>query len=511
MASVAENNKRIAKNTVFLYIRMLFIMLVTLFTSRVVLNTLGVEDFGIFNVVGGIVVMMNVVNGAMTVSTQRYLTFELGKKDFEQFNKTFGMCMNIFILLCVLILVLGETVGLWFVNRYLVIPDDRVCAANWVYQFALLSCMCSQIVNPYNATIIAHERMNIYAYIGIIEVILKLAIVYMLLVIPADRLIVYGILTFVSTLVVTLLYRWYCIRTFKETKYRFYWDSKLFKQLASYSGWNLFGSLSGVAKGQGLNILINIFFGPAVNASRGIAYQLYGAVNSFFSSFYTAVRPQITKYYAEGNKADMFKLVFNSSKMSFFLILLISLPLALEAPFIINLWLGQLPEYVVPFVRIIVMISAIDSMSTPLMTAIHATGDNKLYQFVVGMIMIMTLPISYIFLKLGYSPNSVFIVSLVLSIISLFARLAIAHSKLELPFKSYTIQVVLRSLLVAVFAFIPPFLVYYFTETNWGSVIATCIVSVLSCVFFAFYIGLNSSERNTIVGVLQQKFKFFSK
>ena len=505
--SVSENNKRIAKNTVILYIRMFFVMLVSLYTSRVVLNTLGVSDFGIFNVVAGVVTMMQVINGAMTVSTQRYLTFELGKHDMKQFQKTFSMCMTIFVLLCILMLFVGETLGLWFVNTYLVIPEDRIAAANWVYQFALLSCICTLLNNPYNATIIAYEKMDVYAYIGIVEVVLKLAIVYLLLIIPADRLAVYGGLTFLSTLIITLTYRFYCINKFKDTKYIFYWDKELFKQLLSYSGWNLFGSLSGVAKGQGLNILINMFFGPSVNASRGIAYQINSIVSSFFSNFYTAVRPQITKYYAQDNKEEMFKLVLNSSKMAFFLILFISLPIIIEAPMIINVWLGQTPEYVVPFVRIIMIITAIDSMSTPLMTAIHATGNNRLYQLSAGIIMILTLPISYALLKMGLSPVSVFFASLCLSFISLFVRLYLAKRQLDFPFIKYTIEVVLRSFIVAVLSMILPIFIHCSLSESIISTIIVCCMCLLSSLTVTYYIGLSKYERVAVKLLIRRNLK----
>lgn len=503
--STAENNKRIAKNTLILYVRMLFCMIISLYTSRVLLDTLGISDYGIFNVVGGVVVMMNVLNSAMSVSTQRYLTFEIGKSDFEQFRKTFSMCMNIFLCLSGLILVLGETVGLWFINTYLVIPPDRIYAANWVYQFALLSCVCSLLATPYNAAIVSHERMNIYAYVGVAEVLLKLIIVYILVLIPFDRLAFYGVLTFLSSALMTLIYRFYCVRQFKETHFLLYWNKNLFKNLASYSGWNLFGSISGVAKGQGLNVLINIFFGPSVNASRGIAYQVNGVVQSFFTNFYMAVRPQITKYYAQGNKEEMFKLVFNSSKMAFFLILLVSLPLVIEAPVIIKLWLGKMPDYVVIFVRLIIVITAIDSMSTPLMTAIHATGNNRLYQFSVGLIMIMTLPISYVFLKLGYSPVSVFIISLVLSVISMLIRLLITKKQLGIPFRKYILQVVLRSFMVAFLAAILPVWIHMTMPQSWFTTIIVCGACMVCSIISAYLIGLDKKERQAATTFVKSK------
>lgn len=502
-----ENNKRIAKNTIILYIRMIVVMFITLFTSRVILKALGVDDFGIYNVVGSVVTMMAVVNNAMAVSTQRYLTFELGKGDMQQFKKVFSTCMTIYIALAILLLVLAETVGLWFVNTQLVIDPERLFAANVVYQFAILSSICSMIQIPYNAAIISHEKMNAFAYIGIVEAVMKLAIAYVLFISPIDKLSLYGGLTFISSFAIFMTYRIYCVKKFKETHYSFMWDKALTKQLISYSGWNLFGALSGVAKGQGLNILINIYFGPAVNAARGIAYQLNHAITMLFSNFYTAVRPQITKYYAQNNMNEMYNLIYRSSKLSFFLIMICSLPLIIEAPTIIQMWLGQTPDYVVIFVRIIVLISAIDAMSTPLMTAIHATGDIKLYQFTVGIIMIMTLPISWIFLKLGFAADSVFFVSLILSTISLFIRLGIANKKTSLPYWGFIKEVILPSALVSVVAFIPSYTAHKVMEQGILSTIIICCICVISVVAAGYLIGMNSREREAINRIFLKKLR----
>ena len=324
--SVSNNNKRIAKNTLLLYIRMFFIMAVSLFTSRVILKNLGVEDFGIYNVVGGVVAMMGILNSAMSTSTTRYLTFELGKGDKERLKQVFSMCFTIYLLLSLAFLFLAETFGLWFLNTQLTIPENRLEAANWVYQFSVISCINTLLSNPYNAVLIAHEKMSVYAYISIAEVVLKLAVVYMLLIINYDRLVVYGALILIMSLLVTMMYRVYCIRHYKESIYRFYWEKPLFKQLLSYSWWNLFGAAAGIVKGQGLNVLLSMFFNPSVNAARGIAYQINTSITNFFTNFYTAVRPQITKYYAQNDLENMFKLVFRSSKFSFFLIFILSLP-----------------------------------------------------------------------------------------------------------------------------------------------------------------------------------------
>ena len=360
---------------------------------------------------------------------------------------------------------------------------------------------------PYNASIISHEKMNAFAYIGIVEAVMKLTIAYTLFVSPIDKLSLYGGLTFLSSFAIFMTYRTYCLRKFNETRYSFMWDKTLTKQLISYSGWNLFGALSGVAKGQGLNILINIYFGPAVNAARGIAYQLNHAISMLFTNFYTAVRPQITKYYAQKNYNEMYNLVYRSSKLSFFLILVCSLPLIMEAPAIIQLWLGQLPDYVVIFVRIIVIISAVDAMSTPLMTSIHASGDIKLYQFTVGMIMILTLPISWIFLKLGFAPDAVFYISLTLSTISLFIRLAIASKKTGIPFWGFIKAVILPSVVVSIVALIPSYAVQRLIGEGILPTIVVCCMSVVSVLLSAYFIGMNKLERRAISRMFLKKMK----
>lgn len=505
MSDQSSNNKRIAKNTLLLYFRMFFIMAVTLYTSRVVLSALGVEDYGIYNVVGGIVAMMGVLNGAMSVSTQRYLTFELGRGDMVRLKQTFSLCLTIFFLLSFIVVALAETIGLWFLNTQLVIPPERMSAANWIYQFSILSCISSLITMPYNAAIIAHERMNVYAYVGIIEVVLKLLIVYLLLILPADRLISYGFLFMLSHFIVAAIYIAYCWRKFVETRYTWYWEKTLFKELVSYSGWNLFGSLSGLVKGQGLNILLNMFFNPAVNAARGIAFQINAAITQFFSNFYTAVRPQITKYYAQDNMVEMQKLIFRSSKLSFYLIMLISLPIIIEAPYIVNLWLGQLPKYVVPFTRLIIAISAVDCMATPLMTAAHATGNIKLYQSSVGTMTILNVPISYVFLKLGYSPLIVFYISLVIAVICLFMRLWIVRQLMEFPVMEYIVKVFGTCLTVCSMSLILPLAAHLTLEESLISVIMVCLVSLLSSMVSVYFIGMDNKEKQFVWDIINKK------
>lgn len=493
-----SNNKRIAQNTLMLYFRMLIIMLVTLYTSRVVLSTLGVVDYGIYNVVGGLVTMMGLLNGAMSVSTQRYLTYELGKGDILRLKQVFSICLTIFIILSLIVIVFSETFGLWFLYNKMVIPESRMVAASYVYQFSILACILSLITNPFNATIIAHEKMNVYAYVSILEVALKLGVVYLLLVIPTDRLITYGVLILASQFTVALCYIVYCWKNFSETHYCFYWDKPLFKELISYSGWNLYGSAAGLVKGQGLNILLNMFFNPAVNASRGIAYQINSAITQFFTNFYTAVRPQITKYYATGEINEMVKLVFRSSKFSFYLIMLISLPVILETPYIINLWLGQLPEYVVSFTRLIIIISAVDSMASPLMTTAHATGKIKLYQSSVGTVIILNLPISYLLLKLGGSPLTVFYVSLCISVSCLFLRLWIVRRLMDFPVKQYITEVIGKCMLICILSLIIPLVTHIILPQSFFNVLIVCCICIFASMATIYAIGLDDNERRLV-------------
>lgn len=502
----SANNNRIAKNTLVLYFRMFLIMGVSLYTSRVVLNILGIADYGLYNVVGGVVAMLGVLNNAMSVSTQRYLTFELGKKDHVRLNQVFSTSMFIYILLALIFLLFAETVGLWFVNTHLVIVPERLEAANWIYQFSIFSSICSVLVNPYNATIIAHERMNVYAYISILEVVLKLAIVYALLIIPVDKLATYGGLIFGVHLLIVLIYRTYSRHHYEECKFEFFWDKKLFKELVSYSGWNLFGSASGLVKSQGINILLNLFFGSVVNASRGIAYQVYTAISHFFVNFYTAVRPQITKYYAEGNIEAMHTLILRSSKFAFFLLLFISMPILLETSYIINLWLKQLPDYVVLFTRLVIINGIIDAMAAPLMTAAHATGKIKLYQSSVGTVTLLNLPISYFILKMGGSPYSVFYVSIVLAIVTFIMRIFIVKHLAGLSIKSFCKDVLLVCFLVTLLAGAIPVVVHFSMNAGLVRFLTVGAVCCMSSGAIIFTLGMKRNERQFLKEIFLKKF-----
>jgi len=468
---------------------------VSLYTSRIILNTLGVEDFGIYNVVGGIVTMFSFLNSAMSSATQRFLSFELGKKDYTQLKRVFSMSINIHVIIAIVIFILAETIGLWFLNSKLNIPDERMLAANWVYQFSILAFIVTVISVPYNAMIIAYERMNVYAYVSILEVVLKLVIVFMLQWFGYDKLKLYAVLVFSVSLIIRLIYGLYCNRNFKESKYFFFWDKSLYKTLMSYAGWNLWGNIAGVMFTQGVNILLNIFFGPAINAARGVAYQIRGAVSGFVSNFQMAMNPQIIKSFANGNQKHMHQLIFQGAKYSFFLLFILSLPIIFETPLILKIWLKIVPDYTVIFTRLILINVLIDCISGPLMTAAQASGKIKLYQSVVGGLLILILPISYVFLKLGYSPQVTLYVSISISVLALFSRLLIIKPLVDLSILKFNKLVLLPILMVVVVAIIPPLITKYFIVPGILEFFMVSIISVLSVIIAIYYLGLKNEER----------------
>lgn len=508
MPSIIENNKRIAKNTLMLYARMLFSMLVSLYTSRVVLSTLGVENYGIYNVVGGVVAMMGILNGAMSTSVQRFLNFEMGTGNSERLQQTFSMSMNIYALFALVFVILAETMGFWFLNTHLLIPHERLMAANYVFQFSIFGTVISLMSNPYNAAIIAHERMDVYAYTSIFEVLVKLGIVYLLLVISFDKLIGYGLFMTCASCLVTLIYYLFCKRHFMECRYRLYWNKFLFRQLFSYFSWNLFGSSAALVKGEGLNILLNMFFNPVVNGARGIACTINNVLMQFFNNFYTAVRPQIVKYYAQGDKESMLDLVFKSTKYSFFLCLIVSLPVLIEAPYLIHLWLGQTPEYTIIFTRLIVIISIVDALAAPIMTAAHATGKIKLYQFVVGMISILNIPISYCVLKyVSTNPVTVYVVSLALAVVAFVVRLWIVKRLVNFSIRQYLRIVVLKILVLSAFSVPLPLGLHLILENGFINSAVVIVASVISSCIFIYALGMNYAERTVVVNTVRNKIK----
>ncbi len=432
----SSSTRRIAKNTLMLYFRQILIMVVSLYTVRVVLNTLGAEDYGIYNVVAGVVTMFSFLSGAMATASQRYFSFALGQDDESQLRRYFSMSLTIYCMIALVVVAVAETFGLWFVGNRLVVPAERAQAVFWVYQASVFSTVCTIVTAPFMASIIAHEDMNIYAYVSVVEVLLKLGIMFLLPLFPADKLVVYGLLTAGVVFVNTAMYRGICTRRYAECRFSLFWDKGLFKELVSYTGWNLFGASVGVFKNQLVNVMLNQFFSPVVNAARGIAFQVNGAVNSFSQGFSTAVRPQIIKSYAGGNKEEMLALMFASARFTFFLMFLFSCPIYFNLNEVLGVWLKNVPDYAVCFTKLVFIDAMIESISYPLGTGIQATGKVKWYQIVVGSIYLTNLPISYIFLVNGFKPEIVFYISICISMVALIARLFFMRYIIQFRFAS---------------------------------------------------------------------------
>jgi O-antigen/teichoic acid export membrane protein len=479
-------------------------MIVTLYTSRVILNTLGVEDYGIYNIVGGVVTLLSVFNSAMSTATQRFLSFEIGKGNFVKLKKTFNATQIIHIGIALFVFILAETAGIWFLKTYIVIPLERIEAALWVYHFSVLSFMVTVLQVPYNATIIAHERMNVYAYVSILEVVLKLLIVFLLTWISYDKLKLYGILNFAVVLSIAVIYRIYTRRNFDETKFELVIDRKLYKTLLNYSGWNLFGNLAAVVKGQGINILLNLFYGPVINAARGIAIQVQTAVHVFVSNFQLAVNPQIVKSYATSEDSYMHNLIISSSKYSFYLLFILSLPIILEVDQILILWLKVVPEHSSIFTVLSLILILINSHSGPLITALLATGDIKVYQTVVGILLILILPISYLFLKLGYPPETTLYVAFVIEIVALFYRLFFLKRKIRFPVVRFMNEVLTRNLIIVLFSVSLPFYIKSTMEEGFSRLIILVIVSLVWTSSVILIAGLSKSEKSMIITFLKK-------
>lgn len=457
-----SDTRRIAKNTLMLYFRQILIMLVSLYTVRVVLSVLGAEDYGIYNVVAGVVTMFGFLSGAMATASQRYFSYDLGKGNSEHLKTTFSVTFQIYVLLALVIVLLAETAGLWFVNHKLVIPAERMTAVNWIFQAAVVSFLLTLITTPYMACIIAHENMNVYAYVSIVEVALKLGIVFLLRVLPYDKLIVYGVLLAAVALINTSIYRFYCRKHYAECKVKFVKDRALFKEIVSYSGWNLFGAAVGVVKNQLVNIAINLFCGSAVNAARAVAMQITSAANSFSQNFSVAMNPNIIKLYAGDEKETFKRFTFKSMRLVYLLMLFLSLPLVFEMPGIIRLWLKNPPLHSVAFARLSLIDALICSISYPLGTAIQATGKIRAYQSVVGTVLLLNFPISYAALKAGMSPEWTFGIAIIISVVSLILRLIFMQTTVHIQVTGSAFVLNFLRMLVCTAVFVLFSLIYKF-------------------------------------------------
>lgn len=494
-----NKSKRIAKNTIVLYIRMLVLMFISLYTSRIVLNALGITDYGIYNVVGGVVAMFSIISGSLSGAISRYIAYELGKGSTTKLNLVFCSSVNIQLILIIFIIILLETIGLWFLNYRIVVPPDRMVAANWVFQFSIITFAINLLSVPYSATIVAHEKMEAFAYISIFDGVSKLAIAFLILMSPIDRLIYYGLLSMIISLIQRFLYSYYCTKHFPECKFRIIIEYKILKEMFGFAGWNFIGASSVILRDQGGNILINLFFGPTVNAARGIAMSVNSAVSGFVNNFMVAINPQITKSYAAGDMNYMFKLTFQGARLSYYIILILALPILFTTPYLLHLWLDVVPEYAPSFARLVLIFTMSESLASPLITVMLATGNIRNYQLIVGGLQLLNLPLSYAGLMLGMPPQTVFITAIFVSIICEFARLLMLNRMIGLQIKKFLYDVYFNALCVSLIASIPIFAIKYFlADDNIFAFIIICCISLLSSITTIYFVGCNRSDRTLI-------------
>lgn len=499
------NNKTIAKNAAALYFRMILTMLVGLYTSRVILQALGVEDYGIYNVVGGFVSMFSLISGSISASISRFLTFELGRGDIEKLRRVFSTSILVLCGISLLVVIATESLGLWYLYNHMVIPDDRLDAAFWVFQISVLTFVVSVVNMPYNASIVSHERMDIYAYLSISDAIIKLLICYVVMVSPIDRLVFYAILLFASGILNQVIYVWFCKTKFEECTFKWVLDKTLFKDMFGFAGWNFIGSSAAVLRSQGANLLLNWAGGPVVNAANGIANTISGVVSSFVGNFTQAFNPQITKRYAAGEYESLMQLLIYGSKYSYYLMFILALPVVLNTEFILKVWLGVVPEHTVWFCRLIFVFLLAESISRPIITAKNATGKIRNYQIVVGGVLLLMLPLSYIGLKMGLPVEWVAASNALTAIMAIGARMYMLRG--DFPCWSsrvYFKKVVLNVTIVSVVSFILPLISLLSMPEGWPNFIVTSIISVISSCVTIFYLGCSKNERYLITSKSKQ-------
>lgn len=494
----SEDNKRIAKNTLLLYVRMLFTMAVGFYTSRVVLRELGVVDYGVYNVVGGIVGSLSVLNGVMAITTQRWITFALGKGDEVYLKKVFGVGLTAQVIVAVVVLLLVETAGVWYLDTYAVIPAERMETAFRVFQISLLTMLVNIVNVPFQGVLIAHEKMGMYAFFSITDVVMKLVICVALAWTVADKLLVYAILLCMAVLINFFWLQAYCCRHFVEVRLRLRWDWAMYKEMGSLAFWTISGNLSYVGQTQGVALLVNLFFGPAMNAASGVAAQATNIMTQFSGNFQTALNPQITKNYARGNYADMHKLMFRSAKFSFYMMLFLAVPMFYESPFLLRLWLGDVPEHTVLFMRLGIFTTLLSVIRGPLEVAALANGHLKKYQFVVYGIMLLICPVLYMVYKLGGIPEASAVVFFFVSLAALIASAFLLKDMVGLDFKAFMSDVMFKVFMIALVAFISPSLIFLSYSEGWGRLFLLSAVATFVTAFVVYTLGMERGERQFV-------------
>lgn len=497
--SQSENNKRIAKNTVFLYIRMLLIMAVSLYTSRVILRTLGFEDFGINNVVGGLASSFAFFSSSLSNATQRFLNVELGKNDIKGVSRVFSMSLLIYVIIIIFVVVVAECVGGWMIDNKLVIPIERLSAARWVFHTTIIGLAVTLIGSVFDSVLIARENMKFYAYISIVEVSLKLFIVFVVNWIDFDKLKSYALLFLLMHLLVKSISVFYCLKKYPECKFGLVWDKGLFKNIFSFIGWNGFGTAVWTINEQGINVLLNMFFGPVVNAARGVSAQVSAAINNFSNNFFIAVRPQIVKSYAGKDYGYFTKLIILSSKYSFFLMWLLCLPIIIRSEGILALWLRDVPEYAPKFVQWILLFNCVNALTNPFWSGVQAVGKLKKYVVVGSLIFLSAFPISYLFLRLGCSPVIVFQVLTIVRIVYLFVTIGLFRQLVDFSYLAYLNQVVYPILKVVVLSGVLSVAINSYIDTGFGGILLMAIFCIVIVIAIIGTVGISKSERMLLI------------
>ena len=502
------NNKTIFKNTVFLYFRTALLIVLGLYTSRITMQALGVENYGIINVVGGFVSMFALISGSLTAACQRFITFELGREN-GNVRQVFSATFYIHLILAAIICILAETVGLYFVNHKLNLPAEKMPEVQWVFQCSIISFILNLINIPYNALIIAHEKLKSFAYISILEGVFKFLAVYSILLLPYNSLKVYSCLTLAFSIIIRLIYQVYCIRSFNsEAKLTSIRDYSVFKNIFGYAGWAFVGNSATLLNNQGLNIILNIFSGVTINAARGIAGMVETTITGFVNNFTTALNPQITKAYAQNDKGRMIELLDLGMRLSYFLIIVLAVPIMLVTPDILTIWLGIYPDYAIPFIRITLLIAMVQSMANPFITAVCATGDIRLYQLTVGGLTLLNVPICYLLLKFGYDPISVYWSCLIVFVLTFFIRLWFVKMKVQVRVKEFLCNIALRILPLGIISGIISYLLSLCINTSSFIGLALFGISSCSCIASVIYlVGLKHSERSSVNEFVKSRLK----
>lgn len=496
-----------AKNTLLLYFRMLLLMLVSLYTVRVILKTLGVVDFGIYNVVAGIVIMFAFLSNSMASAAQRFFSFEIGRNDQTKLKQTFGLTLSIYVAIAIAVFVLAELIGIWFLNNRMNIPADRMVVANQVFHFSVLSFMITIIAIPFNALIIAYEQMKVYAYVSLAEAGLKLAIVFLLVYSPVDKLLTYAVLMLFTTGITQMLFVIYCRRSFDACRFRLLWDRGILKTLISYSGWNLLGALAAVVRDQGINILLNVFFGPIVNASRAVAYQVYSIINQFITTVYNATRPQITKYYAAKQESEMWSLVFSSTKLTYYIFLVLALPVLIDIEFILKIWLGSYPSFTPLFTRLVLIGFLLEVSVNQIIASLQAANRLKIFQLTAGFVQLLNIPVSYFLLKAGMGEAWPFYISIGLSVLYVAVIIVVASKEVQLSVPLFLREVTGILLLVTSISLSLPLLLHSYLPVGLPSFVMTSVVGFSIILVSVWMIGLKKTEKSVILNYIKKKTK----